>query len=210
VNERTTPERIVAVLVAAPPLIISCVPEQPSEALVGAMLEDVVDLVADTPQVTGVLAAAPRVSELAASVAWPGMPIVDVDAAGSVAYQLGELGAFATSAVAVVVADVPDLPALLLGKLFSALAGPPALQLAVCPAEGGGLVAAAIPVGGPPDWLVGTGVQIDDFDALEVIQRAAPRGALAVGPGWHRIRSQDDLAQLDLGLEGWDATRALL
>jgi hypothetical protein len=30
------------------------------------------------------------------------------------------------------------------------------------------------------------------------------------GPGWHRLRTPDDLRLLDPGLEGWENTRALL
>jgi len=29
-------------------------------------------------------------------------------------------------------------------------------------------------------------------------------------PGWHRLRSVEDLSRLDPGLEGWQATRGLL
>lgn len=195
-------DRVVAVVVPA---------DDASDAeLTMALLEDVADLVADTPQVKGALAVPPGAAARADAVAWPDTIVVEVAANAELAELLQEVSGLATSAVAVVAADVPDLPTLLLGKLFSALAGPPALELAVCPAEDGGLVAAATPVGGPPDWLAVTGVRLDDHDALEQIQRAAPRRSLAVGPGWHRVRSRADLEMLDPGLEGWDATRALL
>jgi hypothetical protein len=178
--------------------------------LAAALLEDVVDLVADTPEVTGALAVPPGARAQADTVAWPQTPIVDAPPDAALVDLLRAVAGLATSAVAVVVADVPDLPTLLLGKLFSALAGPPRLELAVCPAEGGGLVAAAVPVGSLPSWLADLDVRLDDLDALERIRSAAPEGALAIGPGWHRIRARADLAKLDPGLEGWDATRALL
>lgn len=174
------------------------------------MLEDVVDLVADTPEVTGALLTASDDVERAKASAWPGTPVIEIAAGATLAAQLLAIRRLARSAVAVVVADVPDLPTLLIGKLFSALAGPPLLDCALCPAEGGGLVAAAIPVEGPAPWLAELDVRLDDPDALALIQVAAARRALAVGPGWHRIRSRADVARLDPALEGWDATRALL
>ncbi len=112
------------------------------------------------------------------------------------------------TAAAVVAADVPDLPGLLIGKLFRALG---TAEVAGCPAEGGGLVAVAarLPVAG---WLAGAGPDLlDEPDAFEALRRRAPhRRAVAVGPGWHRLRTAADVARLDPGLEGWDATRSLL
>jgi hypothetical protein len=112
-------------------------------------------------------------------------------------------------AVAVVAADVPDLPTLLLGKLFSALAGPRGAAVAACPAEGGGLVALAanLPLA---DWLGGLDLRLDDLDSLASLRRTAGRGELSVGPGWRRVRTVADLDHLDVGLEGWEATRSYL
>ena len=45
---------------------------------------------------------------------------------------------------------------------------------------------------------------------LETLRRVAPPRSLSVGPGWHRIRAAEDISRLDPGLEGWEATRALL
>lgn len=194
--------RVVAVVATSPAGV--------DRLLADAMLEDVVDLVADTPEVTGALLAPTDGFERAAAVAWPGTPVIEIGSNATLVEQLTVVCERAESAAAVIVADVPDLPTLLIGKLFSALAGPPVLDCAVCPAAGGGLVAAAIPAGAPASWLARLGVRLDDPDALERIQAAAPRRALAVGPGWHRIRARDDVGRLDPGLEGWDATRALL
>ena len=110
-------------------------------------------------------------------------------------------------AVAVVMGDAPDLPGLLLGKLFRAVSGRP--QIAVCPAEPGALVAAAarVPL---PDWLVESTVGFDQPDAVAALQAVAPPRLVAVVPGWHRIRCLADTARLDPGLEGWDATRLAL
>lgn len=171
-----------------------------------AMLTDVIDLVADTPQVDSVLAVATGYDGPAAET-WPGTRVVQVSDAPSIAEVLQAVGPAA--AVAAVVPDVPDLPTLLFGKLFSALAGARGAALAVCPAEGGGLVAAAAT---PPvaAWLSPLAVGFDDADALDVLRFSAPAGGLSVSPGWHRIRQLSDTARLDPGLEGWDATRAYL
>jgi hypothetical protein len=194
-------ERVVAVLVR---------PAADLPAGLGlAMLNDVVDLVADTPQVDPALVVAAGAERLADSVAWPGTPKITVSSDPTLAEVLTAIATHADAAVAVVVPDVPDLPTLLLGKLFSALAGPPHRSIAVCPAAAGGLVAAAVPTSGLPDWLDAS-LRLDDDEALRTLRDAAPPGALTVGPGWRRVRREADLASLDPGLEGWEATRAWL
>jgi hypothetical protein len=112
-------------------------------------------------------------------------------------------------AVAVVAPDVPDLPTLMLGKLFSALVGPRAGSVAVCPDEHGGVVAvaASLPI---PTWLQGVPVGLDSPDAVAALRAGAPQSELSIGPGWHRVLAIGDLTRLDPGLEGWDATRAYL
>jgi hypothetical protein len=73
------------------------------------------------------------------------------------------------------------------------------------------------PVGG----LLGVGVRLPvppwlpdvDLDAVTPagLRRYAPRSVeVAAAPGWHRLCGPGDLAYLDPGLEGWEATRALL
>jgi hypothetical protein len=112
----------------------------------------------------------------------------------------------------VIAADAPDLPPLLIGKLFRALEHAPA---AACPSEEGGLVALAVRLPAP-SWLfhvaAGAGLGVLDMpDAFALVRAAAPRpGAVQAGPGWHRLRDPSDLAFLDPGLEGWENTRALL
>jgi hypothetical protein len=59
--------------------------------------------------------------------------------------------------------------------------------------------------------VTATGAGLDAADAVQRLRAAAPRRtAVAIGPGWHRVRSADDLASLDPGLEGWEVTRAAL
>jgi hypothetical protein len=182
-----------------------------SAGLAAAMLADVVDLVAETPLVASALAA-PLGYDAAGALTWPGTIRVEVPADPTVAEVLNALAVMSEPnvlALAVVVADVPDLPTLLLGKLFSALAGPRGAAVAVCPAQGSGLVAVAanLPVVG---WLSSCAVRLDDPDALDQLRAAAPLVELSVGPGWRRIREPGDVVGLDPGLEGWDATRAYL
>jgi glycosyltransferase A (GT-A) superfamily protein (DUF2064 family) len=171
-----------------------------------AMLEDVVDLLEAMREVDAALAVRPRAADGVRAVTWPGMAVVDVPAEPAVCDVLDAVAALGADEAAVVCPDVPDLPALLLGKLHSALTS---AQVAVCPADDGRLVAlvATLPA---PTWLRELAVGLDTPDAVRRLRSAAPRRALHVGPGWHRISSADDAARLDEGLEGWEATRALL
>lgn len=171
-----------------------------------AMLEDVVDLVAGMEQVEPALVVAPSGRSDAEAVAWPGTPVVEVDEGASLDAALEALTATGADEAAVVVGDVPDLPPLLLGKLFSALTSVP---LAVCPAEDGRVVAAAsrLPV---PAWLALAAVDTETSSALTDLRAAAPARGLHVGAGWHRVGDPVQAAALDRGLEGWEATRAWL
>jgi hypothetical protein len=117
---------------------------------------------------------------------------------------LDALAAGGATIGAVVAGDVPDLPGLLVGKVFGAcedrLAG-------VLPASDGRLVALATRLPRPA-WL--DGADLDRDDALGWLHAVAPERAVVVGPGWHRLRDPGDIARLDPRLEGWAATRTLL
>lgn len=175
-----------------------------------ALLEDTYDVVAEMELVTAALAMCPPDQPDAEALTWPGSPVIPVPPGPSPAILVTTLRRMAEVGVeqaAVVAGDAPDLPQLLLGKLFRGLGRADA---AACPADGGGLVALAarLPV---PDWLVAAGIGLDTTSALGDLRAAAPsRAALSVGPGWHRIRRPEDIARLDPGLEGWESTRALL
>jgi molybdopterin-guanine dinucleotide biosynthesis protein A len=179
-----------------------------------AMLEDTYEVVAGLDRVGSVLAVCPPEQPDAERVIWPGTPVIRLAEqtvhGGPAALLLGTLAGLAdlgAEEATVVAADAPDLPPLLLGKLYRALGS---ADVAVCAAEGGGLVALAARLPAPP-WLAQAGVGLDTRDARERLAATAPRRrALGSGPGWHRIRTPDDLSRLDPGLEGWDATRALL
>ncbi|MFL6051315.1 MAG: DUF2064 domain-containing protein, partial [Actinoallomurus sp.] len=101
-----------------------------------ALLEDTYEVVAGLEFVTPVLALTAPDPD-AEAVIWPGTPVLQVTGLDALLCALHDLGA---EQAAVVAPDAPDLPALLLGKLFRALGSG---QVAVCPAADGGLVALA-------------------------------------------------------------------
>ncbi|GAA4208568.1 hypothetical protein GCM10023074_52390 [Microbispora amethystogenes] len=196
--------RVVAVLVtpgmagAAPPGV------DPAEFLT-AMAEDTYEMIAGLELVRPVILSAgvPGLAE----IAWPGTPVLPIGSptgAFAALAALNEAGVETADEAVVVSGDAPDLPPLLIGKLFRELGR---ADLAVCPAEGGGAVAVAarLPV---PGWAA---PDLDEPDVVAAMRRRAPGPRMvATGPGWHRLRKPEDVARLDPGLEGWDNTRALL
>lgn len=180
-------------------------PGVPRERWADALLEDSSDAAAALDRVQVAVLTTPARRAAVEALLWPGTPVWTAPAPGADAAWLAAAADGAESAV-LVAGDAPDLPGLLVGKLFRALGR---ADVAVCPAEGGGLVAAGVrlPAAG---WLDGA-VDLDAPDALDRLATAAPsRRALGTGPGWHRLRGPADLARLDPGLEGWPVTRLLL
>ncbi|WP_344977174.1 DUF2064 domain-containing protein [Salinactinospora qingdaonensis] len=144
---------------------------------------------------------ATRIEELT----WPGTPVLPVAGAPAARRSLEVLAENGAEEAVLVAADAPDLPPLLIGKLFRALG---TADIAVSPAQGGGLTALAAHLP-PPAWLADTG--LDTPEAMAALAAGRPtRRALGTAPGWHRLRQPADVAHLDPGLEGWDATRGLL
>lgn len=182
-------------------------PGVPRHDFVRAMAEDVVDVVASLADVDVAVASTPDRLADAQAIRWPGAALIELAAGEGAIAALQALAGLGYDVGAVVAADAPDIPGLVLAKPFSALSS---ALVAMSPADGGGLaaLAARLPV---PDWLAEVGVDLDTADAVERLQVAAPRrrDARAVMP-WHRLRAPTDVARLDPGLEGWDATRALL
>lgn len=173
-----------------------------------ALIEDTYEVVAGMELMRAALAIHPVDRGAAESLVWPGTPVLELDPRRDpVPEAFAAMGAYGAEQGVVVAPDAPDLPPLLLGKLFRALGR---AQVALCPAAGGGLVAYAVRLPAP-DWALGSGVDLDTPDAPARLRAAAPRpGSVRTGPGWHRLRTRDDLARLDPGLEGWETTRALL
>jgi hypothetical protein len=163
-----------------------------------AVAEDTYEMVAGLELVTPVLVTSvPGLDE----IVWPGTEVITVDDDE----PLKDITArFKGEQAVVIAADAPDLPPLLVGKLFRELGR---AQITVCPAEGGGAVALAcgLPM---PGWA---DPDLDDPDLVATLRAQAPGSRMvATGPGWHRLRTAGDLGRLDPGLEGWDNTRALL
>jgi hypothetical protein len=167
-----------------------------------ALAEDVVDLLATLASVTPAIAVVPEDRPVAEAVAWPGTRIYELPVLTSDAIFAAAAGDGYEQA-ALIAPDAPDLPGMLVGKLLRPLSSRP---VSVAPSLTGGLLglAARLPV---PAWLPAL-----DLDAgVEDVRKAAPEpGQVGAGTGWHRLTGPAGLARLDPGLEGWEATRALL
>jgi len=169
-----------------------------------ALAEDMVDLLATLSQVEPAIAASEADLPLARSIAWPDMPIHPLPEL-SVNAALAAVAAHGYDQAAVLAADAPDLPGLLIGKLLRPITTRP---VAVAPAggDGGGLlgVAAQLPAS---DWLPPLNLAADP----QAVRAAAPHPEqVAVTPSWRRLRGPADLAALNPAIEGWETTRALL
>jgi hypothetical protein len=220
--------RRVAVLLATPQADGAAPPGVPPLDYALALLEDTYEVLqglAGVEAAVAVPADEPWRSEVRTRL-WPGTPLLPLpgdtgpNPAGRLLHELAnaasvgvppqppgpEQGAPQATQVVLVAADAPDLPGLVLAKCFSALEN---TSVAAAPALRGGLVALGcrLPV---PDWLTAAGVGLDTEDAPERLRAAAPRRSLVLVPPWRRLRLPADIASLDPGLEGWEATRALL
>jgi hypothetical protein len=170
-----------------------------------ALAEDVVDLIATLSEVEPAMATVAADRPLAEALVWPGMPIYDLPVP-TVNAALAAAAADGYDQAAIVAADAPDVPGLILGKLLRPLTSR-AVAMAPNEVDGAGLLALAARLPAP-DWLP----EIDlDTTAPDAVRAAAPRPAdVVVTPAWRRLRGPADLASLDPAVEGWDATRLLL
>ncbi|WP_229071429.1 hypothetical protein [Actinoplanes sp. DH11] len=169
-----------------------------------ALAEDVVDLLARLSAADAAIAAAPGDRQLAEEIAWPGMKIYDVPAP-TVLPVLAAAAADGYDQAAVIAADAPDVPGMTLGKLLQPLDSRPVAVASGGP--GGGLlgVATTLPA---PDWLADHDL---DTATPQRLRRTAPApGDVTSTAPWRRLRGPAELATLDLALEGWENTRALL
>jgi hypothetical protein len=169
-----------------------------------ALAEDVVDLLARLAQAEPAIATTPADRALAAEIAWPGTRIYEV--AGTTVLPVFEAAARdGFDQAAVLAADAPDLPGMILGKLLQPL---DSKAVALAPAEGSaGLlgVATSLPA---PDWLVDHDL---DTGSATLLRKTAPSpGDVTSTPPWRRLRGPAELSALDPALEGWENTRALL
>jgi len=173
------------------------------EAWRAAMAEDVVDLLARLAQAEPAIAVTAADRPLAEEIAWPGMRIYQVGTA-TVRPVFDAAAADGFNQAAVIAADAPDVPGMILGKLLR-----PLETKAVAVAAGGrtGLlgVATSLPA---PGWLVDH--DLDGASAMLLRKTAPNPGDVASTAEWRRLRGPAELASLDPALEGWENTRALL
>ncbi|NUP00394.1 MAG: hypothetical protein HOW59_20950 [Nonomuraea sp.] len=189
--------RTVAVLVR-PHMSQAAPPGVDPHAFLEAVAEDTYEMVAGLELVTPVLVTGvPGLEE----IVWPGTEVITIKDDEPLKEVLGRLPG---DQAAVIAADAPDLPALLVGKLFRELGR---AEITICPAEGGGAVALACTLPAPA-WAA---PDLDDPDIVTTLRAQAPGPRrIATTPGWHRLRTAHDVERLDPGLEGWDNTRALV
>jgi hypothetical protein len=169
-----------------------------------SLAEDVLEVAASLAGVEAGLVATASEAEFATSLSWPGVTVFHVDEAVPYAgFVAAAAGGYDEAAI--LAADVPDLPGLHVGKLFRALGGHPVAVAEGSTVGGSVAIAARLPA---PQWLDGVTLEQMTVDALRALA-GVPRSTAST-PGWHRLRTPADIRQLDPGLEGWDATRALL
>jgi hypothetical protein len=164
-----------------------------------AALADSYEVAADLVDVQATIAGPAEVADLL----YPGARLLSGDADLT---MLCRTAAEAYDEIVFLPGDAPDLPGLVVAKMFKALQ-----RAAVCIApERGGAGCLGIGVVLPTaDWVE---LPLDlDVDPRPRLHALAPRRSkVATTPDWHRLRSADALARLDPALEGWDETRLLL
>ncbi len=168
-----------------------------------ALAEDVLDVLALMAEVDPAVAIQVVDRSLLKEIGWPGLRSYELPRL-ELATVFEAVAADGYEQAALIAADAPDLPGMLIAKLLRPLTSHP---VAAAQAVGGGLigVSAVLPA---PAWIPSTGL---DQLTPQALRRLAPLASdVAAGSGWHRLRGPDDLARLDLRLEGWEATRALL
>jgi hypothetical protein len=170
-----------------------------------ALAEDVLDVLATLAEVEAAVAVRAEEARLLSQVGWPGLRGYALSAL-TVPEVLAAAAADGYAQAVLLAPDAPDLPGMLIGKLLRPLTTRPVAAAPAVGAERGLLgLAARLPA---PAWLPVAG--LDDLTAGDVRAAAPQPQEVALTAGWHRLRAPADLARLDPGLEGWDATRSLL
>ncbi len=176
----------------------------------GALFEDVAEVLQGLAGVDSLVVCGAGESAAVRDLVWPDVPVVEVADPGvrAAAAVADERGYQLFAAVAI---DAPDLPPLLLAKLFQALSRSAVAVAAAARPTGGEAGAVAVGMALPiPSWVPAS-VDLDRPTVVADLRAAAPDlTAIEVTPGWGRLRVPMDVSRLDPGLEGWEATRALL
>jgi hypothetical protein len=170
------------------------------ETFAAACLLDSYEVVADLIDVRSGIAGPAQVAEML----WPGALHLPADiTVPGIARELHGL----VDEVVVVPGDVPDLPGLVLAKLFKVLHR---TDIAIAPEQGGkGCVAigVSLPLA---EWIPDDAFDLNQNSYGRLGALAPRRSRCALAPSWHRLRTPADVTRLDPGLEGWEETRALL
>lgn len=170
------------------------------ETFAAACLLDSYEVVADLIGVRSGIAGPAQVAEML----WPGALHLPPDiTVPGIARELSGL----VDEVVVVPGDVPDLPGLVLAKLFKVLHR---TDIAIAP-EHGGKGCVAIGVSLPlAEWIPDDAFNLNQNPYARLSVLAPRRSRCTLAPSWHRLRTPADVTRLDPGLEGWEETRALL
>lgn len=173
-------------------------PGVPAADFAAAALADTYEMLAGLDGVTSGIAG-PTIHE---PLLWPGSLLIPEDGLRAVADHVTA----DADALVLVPADAPDLPQLVVAKVFKALVR---AEVCLAPERGGdGLVALGLRLPWPP-WLPDE-LDLDQDPYADLARRAPDRRLLARTPDWHRLRTPGATDRLDPGLEGWEETRALL
>jgi hypothetical protein len=195
--------RRVVVAVLAPPVWVPTSVE-PAEWR-AALAEDILDVLARLVEAEPAIAAT---DVDALKVGWPGLRRYGL-ARLDVVSLFRAVAADGFDQAVLLAGDAPDLPGMMIAKLLRPLTTRPMAVAAAhaSPHVESGLLglAARLPA---PWWL--PPVELDQLTPQSLRKLAERPADVAPAPAWHRMRGPDDLARLDPGLEGWDATRALL
>jgi len=195
----TEPRRL-AVVSAAHSAASAAPPGIDPAAFAHACLADAYEVLADLIDVNSAIAG----PDSAAELLWPGSRRLPADS--SIA-QLAGLLRDEVDELVVIPADAPDLPGLVLAKIFKVLHR---VDVAIAPQRGGtGCVAigVAVPLA---DWIEPDLLDLDGQPHAQLAADRSLRARWSLAPDWHRLRIPADVHRLDPGLEGWEQTRALL
>ena len=170
------------------------------DAFAWACLADCYEVAADLVGVGSGIAGPPEVAELL----WPGAWHLPGDLG---VLELARRVAGDADELVVLTADAPDLPGLVLAKIFRVLHR---VDLVVAPQRnGGGCVAMGVALP-PRDWLTEDLLDLERSPVAQLPSGRPGHSRWALAPAWHRLQTPDHLSRLDPGLEGWEQTRALL
>ena len=183
---------VVASYAAVPP------PGVPAGDFAAAALADTYEVLAGLEGVNSGIAG----EHAHADLLWPGSGLVRETGLRAVADAV----VADADALVLVPADVPDLPQLVVAKVFKALVR----AEVVLSAERGGDGLAALGLQLPwPAWLPAD-LSLDQDPYADLARQVPDRRLLARSADWHRLRTPGATDRLDPGLEGWEETRALL